>query len=98
MRPIVIGLIALSISACAQTEFTPQIAEQLKLDAISDECELDRAALQVLHNGELQFQPARDAKYEAVDCAIKKLKEQGYASAFGSFVGKEQFSPDWQTR
>ncbi|MBO9576219.1 MAG: hypothetical protein J7494_10810 [Sphingobium sp.] len=62
------------------------------MDAIADECGLPRSTLKLIGKDRLQFQPPENAKYEAVDCALKKLKEAKFPGMKMGFVGNERYS------
>lgn len=61
---------------------------QANFDAIADKCDLPRSALQLRGGDELLIQPTQDAKFEAIDCALKELKAANYPVKMG-FVGNE---------
>ena len=68
---------------------------QSQFDAIADKCGLPRSALKLRGKDELQFQPSRDAKYQAVDCTLTELKAIKYPMKLG-FVGNELYREEAQ--
>ncbi len=67
---------------------------QSQFDQIAVHCGLPRSALTLQGNDELRFQPPQDAEYEAVDCALQKIKEAKLPGLKMSFVGNERYEPE----
>jgi len=86
-------LSALAVCGCrAQPKMWPDMsnAERLAtLDAISNECHLARKTFE-LDGDELHFKPDPAEKFEAVDCALGKLRPIGGFNKMG-FVGNEKY-------
>lgn len=82
--------ICLALPSCAGAK---EVA-QSDLDAISDSCHLDRSAMQLEEKNTLRFQPPADTKFEALDCALRKLKEAKFSNMKMGFVGNERYDPE----
>jgi hypothetical protein len=77
----------LASTSCAQGDSTQ--ARAAELTRIADACGLPRASL-TLHAGQVRFQPPLDARYEAVDCALTRLRQSGLVRDIPmGFVGNE---------
>lgn len=76
------------LASCAKTK----PLSQAQFDGIADGCGLPRSAVVLNGEDEILFQPPQDAKYEAVDCALKKLKEVKFPGMKLGFIGNERYS------
>ncbi len=63
---------------------------QSQFDVIADKCGLPRSSMTLHGKDELQLQPPRDAKYEAVECTLTELKAIKLPLNLG-FVGYETY-------
>ena len=81
-------LCLLSVSACSPSEG----GGQHQLDEIADACGLPRETLTLRTDGFVVTQFAREEKFEAIECALKKIKNTEFKSKLG-FIGNE-ISPE----
>jgi hypothetical protein len=78
---LIVGAGAALLAACGRE--TPAAmpetrAERLAaLDRIAAECGVSRAMFDLVGDDELQLRPRPDEDYERVDCALRKLRENG---------------------
>jgi hypothetical protein len=62
------------------------------LDQIASECGLPPSNFTLIDDAELRFQPSPDADYEAVDCALRRVRETAlFNDVPMGFVGNEAF-------
>ena len=66
----------------------------VELDRIADKCSLPRKTFQLVGSGHVQMQPASDADYKSVDCAIAEFK--GKSALKLGFVGNEYYDGNEQ--
>ncbi len=83
-------LLALVIAMQVATSGTPEIAhpDQAQLDAMSTECRTPQKWLKHAGGDEIRFKPARNAKYEKVDCLLAQLRKFRFPMNLG-FIGNE---------
>jgi hypothetical protein len=81
--------LVLLIASAACSNGGPMRTREAELTRIADACSLPRASL-TLDAGRVRFQPPLDARYEAVDCALTRLRQSGLVRDIPmGFVGNE---------
>jgi len=81
--------LALAMQMAAQDSPPKVEVSQSSLDAMSDACGAPRKWLTHQGGDEIRFSPSRRAKFEKVDCVLKRLRESMMPMKLG-FVGNEQ--------
>ena len=76
MRSVALSVFSLALTSCSQASADPFAAEIAELDRVSHLCGLPRSTFKLDATGDLHFQPKPGERIEAVDCALKELKEK----------------------
>jgi len=85
-------LVASALLSITAGEGIPAVTiTQDGLDAISDKCRLSRSYLIARGAGSLEFSPAVNADYSAVDCVLQSVRTTYYPNEKFGFVGNEAF-------
>ena len=93
MKAIIVFAALASCIACQgkpQALLTTRERNQAFLEAVAHECGLPPPTLKLIGEDHVQLQPAPDAKYESVDCALGKLLPKKDLKL--GFVGNEYYS------
>lgn len=81
--------LVLLLASAACTQGDPMRTREAELTRIADACGLPRASL-TLDAGQVRLRPPPDARYEAVDCALIRLRQSGLTRDIPiGFVGNE---------
>ena len=86
-------LLVVCFAAAGCTKPSPAAEHRKILDAIAIKCHLPATSFKLEGVDDLHFQPAPDAKFENVTCALTELKKSPFPMKLG-FVGNEVYEPE----
>jgi len=67
--------------------------DQQMLNAMTTACKLPKKTVYLLRDGHVVLQPSPYAKFEAVDCLLRKLKDSKFSDKLG-FIGSEAYTEE----
>jgi hypothetical protein len=87
------ALLTIALQAALHSRSPVANLTQSQLHVMTDACKEPRQWLSHLGGDEVRFRPSPTAKYEKVDCVLKRLRARIAPTKLG-FIGNEQLSED----